>query len=969
MIDGRVDDWARTFRVDPRRDVAIARVHGRTVVGRAVTLDASRSLIVPRVRQARGVRWVLLRRPRRSHVRLGRPHGARITLRPDVPGYYVVGLRVGCTSHSAAVAAAGSGAPGGYDVATVAAKYAEPLVPLNTMAPGSGVTVGKDFYARQGTGQLVVLRRSTLELLDYRSFNESDFNPYAGEQRPFVHSPMYDYVASLPTTDLVIFTWQGGLTNYNGNTLVSFRSTLNLIGGSAPAKSRLSTPNCWSGATDQCANGSWQTDYSFPSFSVIGVPGMQVGQAWRETAAQAGGQAGRIAGYLTQGSDQSTAPGSYTVVNGGADQYEAVNTCAPPDCAVQVGYPGDAHYATYPSPGANGFQVLELDRTTLAPLLNRTVTTQADLLSALSYAGGQQQVGQFVSSMDDQRLVIIRSVGNGLVEGRSGGGPTSPSPLFQYVDELGGTPDLLADAMTGGYKYALVGAATNLPWRNSAALESSTEIPGTPPNNKDPAGGPSAQTGRISGVVQRDRTGLYAPAAGSPSSQTNPDLYRILYEPAQPWPYADDTEDLKSIAYQLGLTNQSGTTGWPDIRSAYYENLNGESWSNLESRLSQKSQVVCPHPVGECDTFDNLRKELQDEFGWVGQVQIFGTNLISPYTGENSLDIKTVYLDVKASVPVPTAQKVKFDWFGLMDGLTYLGSSIASLRGAEGLSGYLGLLGSAGTLATWVMGTVNQPNGNGAPAPADTLTDTADNLTQELLNQVAAYETWVGEMQGIVVYDYGKLRQVGIATAGDDAWKVGANARSTAVDALRGSTRAEAYSALIPAVWPAYNLKGYPYPGNQPYSANTANFACDSASTGKNTHQYPFGHATQANQLSWIPRPPIPTTTRQAVTTQNPDGGVVNQAWVFAQLNPAEWADHGGGVRGGTLPNTDLTHYIYGADSTTGDHGAYQFAPVWWRNTYNPPSHTLCWRLPDGSSSQNFYSTQYPPPNIPLPAP
>ncbi len=64
MIDGRIAVWARKFSLDPRRNVAIGRVHGRAVVGRSVVLDASRSLIARGVGQARNVRWVLLRRPR-----------------------------------------------------------------------------------------------------------------------------------------------------------------------------------------------------------------------------------------------------------------------------------------------------------------------------------------------------------------------------------------------------------------------------------------------------------------------------------------------------------------------------------------------------------------------------------------------------------------------------------------------------------------------------------------------------------------------------------------------------------------------------------------------------------------------------------------------------------------------------------------------------------------------------------------
>ncbi len=42
MLDGRIADWERTFQLDPRRDVAAARLDGPAAVGRAVTLDAGR---------------------------------------------------------------------------------------------------------------------------------------------------------------------------------------------------------------------------------------------------------------------------------------------------------------------------------------------------------------------------------------------------------------------------------------------------------------------------------------------------------------------------------------------------------------------------------------------------------------------------------------------------------------------------------------------------------------------------------------------------------------------------------------------------------------------------------------------------------------------------------------------------------------------------------------------------------------
>jgi hypothetical protein len=950
---------------------------------------------------------VLLRRPRLSHARLGRPHGARITLRLDVPGYYQVALLVGRASGAAgrAAVAAASGS-GGYDVATVAAKYDEPLVPLDTMAPGGGVKVGGDSYPRHGTGQLVVLNRSTLELLDNHTFNESDFNPYPYEQRPFVHSPMYDYVASLPPTDLVIFTWQGGLANYNGNTLVSFRSTLNLIGGSAPAKSTLSTSNCWSGATDQCGNNlpvnttppaSWQTSYSFPSFSVIGVPTTPVGQAWRATATQSGTPSGGIVGYLTQGNTGGGAAGlsDYTVINGGADAYEAVDTCAPPNCDVQIGYPADdvldlpadAAFKTYPnpSPGQNGMQVLELDRTTLKPILDTTATTQAALQSALSYAGGQQQVGEFVGSMDDQRLVIIRSVGTGQVSGLSGGGPASQAPLWHYVDELGGTPDLLYEAMAHDKKYALVGAATNLPWRNASALESSTAIPGSPPLLPNASGGPSVQTGRVSGVLQRDPTGLYTPVAGDPVKATNAELDRIIYQPAQPWPYADDTHDLQYIAGKLGLSE------WPEIRPAYYLNTNVD-WDMLQSEVKSSSDVPCP-PEDDCgdhSTFENLRTELAAEFGWVSQVEKFATNLQKPYDeyeGYILQDVSNVAGVVNASKPVPPAAKFTFDWLSAVGNVMYLASSIAALTGADAASAVFGLIGSAAGMATQVMDTVNQ--GNGAPLPADTLSgttagtlsSTAMALSGKLLDQVEAYDFWVQvTMETMVLRDYGKLKAVGTATLQEKAWAWSTSATSGTLKALRGNTRASAYSALVPVVWAGYNLKPDDLYGQPGYSNDTSTFTCDSNqdSGTKNQHHLPFQNATQGNQLYWVPAGEnIPV---QALTTQQPNGSVIDQAWVFARLNNNATPVHTTAPWSATLPPSyppppqppsapDMTYYIYGAGSTDLSNGAYQFAPVWWRDTYNPPSYTQCYRVANGNSSFNYNSTAYPPPNIPPPRP
>lgn len=156
----------------------------------------------------------------------------------------------------------------------------------------------------------------------------------------------------------------------------------------------------------------------------------------------------------------------------------------------------------------------------------------------------------------------------------------------------------------------------------------------------------------------------------------------------------------------------------------------------------------------------------------------------------------------------------------------------------------------------------------------------ASDLENRLLDQVQAYEFWVqASMETIVLRDYGKLKAVGSALS-TSAWGWGNETTPYAVEALRGNTRASAYSALIPVVWPGYNLKPDNEYGQPGYSNDTSTFTCDSDqdSGTKNQHHVPFQNATQANQLWWVPTGAGP---HQALTTQQPDGGSVDQAWMF----------------------------------------------------------------------------------------
>jgi hypothetical protein len=983
MSDGRIAEWSRIFSLDRRRDVAVAHLDAPAVVGRTIALDAGRSLIVPGARQARGFRWVLLRRPRLSHARLARNRGARVRLRPDVPGHYLIALR------------AGHGSLQGYDLQDVSVTYPEPLVPLISITyhgTTPGIQVGNTFYADTNSGALwaIALDRQTLAYDGYYALplvpTSNDLDRFAQELR------------NTPNTDMVIVIHPGQHTPaLAASSLSSLDGALRAIGGTLPAKWTYPAANCWSGQTGNCqvqtfehvAFVGWQQGaFDGGSFTVIGVPGLAVGQAWRETAAQADSQDGRITGYLTKGIATATGDANdYTVINGGPDQYASIDTCSNSDgnsCTVRIGSTVAGTYSAgsttitdvspdvttdipstiegpgiqpgtfiasgagtssltitkpttaaatgavltvtsyLPPPGANGLHVVVLDRTTLRTILNQTVTNTTGLLSALQDSGPYATVGHFLASpgMDDQRLVIIQSVGNGAMSG------TATTALLQYLDQLGGTPDLLPYTLTA-HKYALVGAATNLPWRNPSALESSTAIPVIPGSNR-------FQAGTISGALERDRDGLYAPVSGDPIGATNVDLYRILYQTAQPWPYAEDTQELAYIAHNIDLG------AYPDVRSAYPDANLRSSWPFEAAELRD---LTCDDP-NECGPkFQAVKSELLKEFSWVPKVYALGTNLLSPYQQVGAapyFDVAQVTNQVKSSVPVPSTTPVKMGWLSIMADVVGLASSLAYVADVPGGATF-GLISSAGTLATEVM---QPPGSNGGPA--NEVISTAENLAAQIAQQQAAYAQWVDQMEAIMLDDYGKLSAVGTAIGNNTAWTWRPTTTGQAITALQANTTASAYSALEPVAWPAYNLTGLGQPSNDVNS-----FSCASAPPHN-----PF-HSAMWPQNQFL-----------AATSIDGSGGTVDEVWTFADLNFGVWSPANlSSNRTASMPTTSLTDYIYGpyatghSQSGTWYYGGYQYSlgypqysPVWWRDTYNPPGYVQCAAVGESSPVADYAS-------------
>ncbi len=217
--------------------------------------------------------------------------------------------------------------------------------------------------------------------------------------------------------------------------------------------------------------------------------------------------------------------------------------------------------------------------------------------------------------------------------------------------------------------------------------------------------------------MERGRDGLYVPLTGDPISVTNTALYQILYQPPTPWPYAQDTQELKYIAEHIGLSAHE------DVRSAYEHTSLKLSWPIEYSMLHD---LTCTNPSDCRSNFEAVKNQLLTEFTWVPKVYQLGANLLAPYqatAGIVPFDVQEITDEVKQSVPVPPSSTVTMKWLAISQQLLAIASGIAKIGGQTVASAVFGIASAAFALSTAVM---QQPNSNGGRA--DAVSTTAANL-------------------------------------------------------------------------------------------------------------------------------------------------------------------------------------------------------------------------------------------------
>jgi hypothetical protein len=954
----------------------LAPLHGALRVGDTVRLAAAGVTDT----QAH-FSWRLVSEPPTSRAKISDHNGLQASFVADVPGVYVVELMVRVGSRSATA-----------ELSVTPTCATDPLTAVNTINVVNGqqgMTVGSCFIPDNSNGtqfHVVVLDRNTLGAPDNYNYNFTEDSNGV--------SQMASLFSSLTDADLV-FLAQPNDANDN-NIYDSLNSALAEIGGVLRSVEwdLDNTGFCWASNTPQCGS-QWTglNSYNTP-FSMIGVPGMSAGNAWYNDAGQQEATTpttGPLIGYLTPG---VTVPppgsvvlptvGAYSFVFG-ADQYVVVDSCVsggPSACVIGVGYneqQGTWQDTCAPEPGVpNGLNVMVLDRLTLKKLVCETVAKTTGLVNAIYGSDTDYQIVEVPNGtpsipptgapdpiplhaqegnnaggtqggwLTDQVVVVIESVGTGMIT-------YADDAALQLIDQLGGTPETFAAAITQGQPYALIGVASNLPW-HGRGIESSPVI-----NSLEP--------GQSRGVLSKDRVARYTPQADDPTGLANLELSQIVYQNPTPWPYTYDessTASTDSPATQqqvvagytaaIAYIADSLSVGYCDIRSGYPDtNITWSLYVSTSVSYPQNSSTSPPSSAKSTNpntcssyyssytstanpnytsfpdqgTFSSILSQLQTEFGYVTGVRTLIANLESPFTYDEAANdnlVATVATNVYNSVNPPTSSEVNLFWLNLFDGVMGVLSE-TSIPDAS----VFGLVGDSGALAALLIGNSSTASGGPGSSANNILTE-AEQLSGQLNNQYQAHIDALGQLENILVGDYGKLQTVGQdLTTPAWTWN-GTTTTANAATALGATTVQAVYSALLPPTWQVYSLK--PDLVTEFSSANVATFQCSyeqCTAFGCNPPSLftPFSGALSANQF----QSRIQMTTSGSVETSN------LEVWTFGFVDGGSFT-HGGDISPPvTLPSTSLTTTLF---STITAGGAAAYPPAWYRQTYNPPSHVVC---------------------------
>ena len=697
---------AKTYRPVPRRILGMllilslaSRAHAQTgpvasagvdqhvKVGHEVQLDATQSKGSPSLGAAPLTYiWQFVSVPVGSQAQLSDPSSPTPSFVPDLRGTYVaevVALQASLTSLPAVVTITAAPDIAAHPIRTRVVK-ADGAVCMSL----DGNSYCSDTSSSTGVF-VMVLERSNLTVLDTKTFDTS--SGYGG-----------------------VATYLDGLDSYR-IVIVSTLSASGAVSQLAPTLEKFGTTTGFRGAGDNMA------------FSVIGIRGLQTGQAWEI------GDGTGLAGSFVQDSN-----GNFTLVQFDYVKYELVpSTTGPATITIGTAAPISS---TTGAPG--GFLMVVVDRATLATLqgaVNTYNTSGADaeaqqdaMSSALHQYAGNPTVMIFVASFGNPNQAVSPPDKNHYIHFNQ---------LGQQIAALGGTYETFEGLGLSGKAdtySAVLGGGTSA---ESSSIRT-----------------PTAPQGILRGALGRGHQGnWYDVVSSSLTMSADLDFFAIIGQEPKGWPHPATDGEQKAFAW-IGQQLCSCT----DLRYAYSDtNISLSSW---ELRLTSTA-----YPDGQNFTltdFTNVKNQLLDEFQYADCIQKFQANIATLWTDQQanfSLISTAVAQKVKDSLqPPPQSLYVKFLDFAigkalaiaetvLSEGLIDVVNEVVEVKDPHSI--LQSLLDFGAQIAKDKLGN------NAEQTPS--IEDTVANLDQRAAYTFAQQLVALGTTFNVISEDWGKMQGLG----------------------------------------------------------------------------------------------------------------------------------------------------------------------------------------------------------------
>jgi hypothetical protein len=702
---------------------------------------------------AAGIEWTPIREPEEGEqgcpeekAVLHSPNGPTASFRPPLPGRYVFRAR---------------SADGAADRVEVTASAPNRLPPFETMAgsgAGAGIKVGRTTYllskastpagADRSGLQVLVLERETLKCVSntrYASVTELNSDLHAKE---------------MDSSKLVVVAMQPGATGSPSDGKALYEA-LGSIGFPKEKDGALPT---------------------FPgSFSGVGVPKMNQGDADVNILPAGSGETADMVGYLTP--DQY---GNFGYVPSRSAQFILLSKGEGPCGSAQQ------------CEEKTGFFVRNLNPRTLAPGPD----------SGTFYATGWQAHAADAVTKMTEALEHLPAGNVVEIETRSGRSPENDGvylppvakvskaqmvALANAVAEVGGTKNafnkiarLTGEISSFGLTYALVG------WQGAEEGEGAESAAGV---YGEPAG-PG-----ISGILRPDRRSLMRPAQISSLYPTESLAGVVMEPPTTKWPLEGNLGAMKAFRWLGGVDKRLGA----EPRVAYWsQELDADTWNTIGKEVAAKTYAEVPAPQQaefSKAQFEEARKELSQELFWVAKVREFLDHLSKPFEKERFASwaqAQTIADEIYSETKPPDTETT-LHWIEFTSIMLKLAGPLTAHVSNE--------MGEVLDLGVWAFGADKEghPSYDGVSIKAHALGKT---LSEQMAAAAATYEA----MGDVIVSDPKKLALVGtyaLCKPGPgckEAFSFDAPERKRASADLRRSVERLTWEKLLPLGFNTYRL-------------------------------------------------------------------------------------------------------------------------------------------------------------------